>query len=497
MPESEFFEQLANNISEAKDIKLHCEKIYKYTLGENRYKTDKTEKLKLFDFLPYSEFKKVSKQRFWHRDDLLRNGYFSGLIGTNYDGILHYQANKQLYDLYDVDFNKAYPYCLKIPLPFGRFYDEAEWNELEVGFDSYVKFYQIKIKCIVNPFEIFVPPPPYIEYRDFDFLMQKNNSNMIVSEQRLSLIRQIYGNDTFIIKKTYYCPCKVYTSLAKFADDMDLLISNAKTDEDILLCTQLKIALNSLIGNFGRRDEAREIKKLSLIDSGVVKDVISITWKEPTYKEQPNYLPLAMVVNDITARRLVDLMLDENVVRICYNCDGGIVALKKGKKVITSNRIGRLKAKKLASAEFYSTSLLYNRPLVFDRITNKTYNTKSIEYNKSKDCFVYTEMMNLNTRKGFIQYENIFPVAVEEYEHFNFRQNEILVRLSGNKLYEKMKRVSRNTALENLMLRDALNSFNELCNPFDDLYYEIRRAPEKPEHIDYEQMNMFKEKFFK
>ena len=91
----------------------------------------------------------------------------------------------------------------------------------------------------------------------------------------------------------------------------------------------MRIALSSLVGNFGKRDEKKSIDKLRLIDNDIYNDVIAVQWKAAEHKQQNNYLPLAMVVNDITACRLFDLLNDENVLRLCYNTDGGIVAVKK------------------------------------------------------------------------------------------------------------------------------------------------------------------------
>ena len=46
-----------------------------------------------------------------------------------------------------------------------------------MGGTSNKKFYQIKIKSIKNVFDIYIPPQPYIEYMDFDFLLQNKKSN--------------------------------------------------------------------------------------------------------------------------------------------------------------------------------------------------------------------------------------------------------------------------------------------------------------------------------
>lgn len=492
LEEKPFFNQLADNIDRVTDVKLHCEKIYKYTLDGQKYKTDKTDTKKLFDFLPYKDFLKITRQRFWNNDGLLRNGYFSGLIGTNDYNIERYKNNPYDYKLYDVDFNAAYPYCLKMPLPYDRFYTLQEWEKVKGKFLTSMKFYHIKIKSIKNVFGIYIPPQPYIEYKDFDFLLQKSNSNMIVSAERLELINKVYGKESYIIKNTYVCPTKIYVKLAKFAQELYDKIQKAKNDNNEELTNSLKIALNSLIGNFGRRDEARSIKGLKLVDSDILKDVISVQWNEPEDKQQQNYLPLAMVVNDITARRLFNLMTDENVLRLCYNTDGGIIALKKGYRIVTSEKIGRLKAKQIYEPHFFHTTLLYARPLIYDVITNKCYNTKSVYYDGKN--FIYNEILRVNTRNGFIKYKNTYPIVVEEYKKFNLRQSEIIMKLSNNDLYKKLKKVGR-SMLENEILKDAARDLEKICNPYDELYNEIRHKP-KNEITEYKQI-AFKEKFFK
>lgn len=497
LPEKDFFNLLADHIDEVTGIKLHCEKIYRFTLNGQKYKTDKSGTTKLFDIMPYADFKRVTSQRFWSNDGMLRNGYFSGMIGTYDRGIRVYEKHADEYDLYDVDFNAAYPYCFKMPLPTGRFYTAQEWENVKDNYVTSMKFYQIKVKTIENQFGVFVPPQPYIEYRDFDFLLQKTRSNMIVSEKRLSLIRQIYGNDAFVITREYICPTKIYLKLADFAQQLYDDIQAAKAANDTVRATELKVALNSLVGNFGRRDESKDIKRLRLIDNGIIKDVITVEWTEAKEKEQQNYLPLAMVINDITARRLFDMMTDENALRLCYNTDGGIVALRKGCRIVTSGKMGRLKATKIHLPKFYYTTMLYNRPLVYDAFTGKCYNTKSIEYDKQRDKFVYSETVHLNTRDGFIMYENSYPVVVEQYKPFNLRASEVIIRLNKNKLYKKLKNAARNDTLTNEMLKDAATDFERLCNPYDELYNEIRHKPTMPEHIDYEQQTFFNEKFFK
>lgn len=491
LDEQDFFAQIADNIEDIADVRLHCGKIYKYTLHGLKYKTDKTDTKKLFDFFEYRDFLRITRNRFWDNDEMLRNGYFSGLIGTNDYNIQQYQNNKNEYDLYDIDFNAAYPYCLKLPLPVGRFYTSAEWESEKDKHNDYMNFYHIQIKTIDTAFDTFVPPQPYIEYRDFDFLMQKTKSNMIVSAERLQLINKVYGQDTYIIKNTYYCGVKIYLKLAKFAEKLYIDLQKEKKKKNGRP-DDYKLALVSLIGNFGRRDETRDIKRLRLVDNDIYKDVIIIDWDKAEHKKQQNYLPLAMVVNDITARRLLNLMIDKAALRLCYNTDGGVVAVKKGTKIATSESIGKLKVKKIYEPVFLHTSMLYNRPLIYDAAKNKCYNAKSIVYDKEDANFFYTEKQQVNTRKGFKTHSVKYKIVVEPYNGFDFRKNEILIRLQGNKFYKRLMKAAKND-IDRDILKSAAAALDKMQHPYDDLYNEIRHSPEIEE---YTQIG-YLEKFYK
>ena len=486
LEEKEFFNQIYNNINDIVDVKLNSGKIYRYTLKETRYKTDKQDKKGLFDMLDYKDFLKVTKQRFWTNDGLLRNGYFSGLIGTNDYNIERYKNNAKDYDLYDVDFNSAYPFCLKLPMPFGKFYTVAEWQKVKNEFTSHMFFYEIKLKTIINDFDIFLAVEPFIEYNDFDFLVSKTNSSMIVSEQRLNLINTVYGKDIYIIKKTYVCATKIYLKLAEFAEKLYKKIQQTKRNKDTENFLNFKVALNSLIGNFGRRDETKKIDKLRLINNDIIADVIAVEYTKAEYKQNQNYLLLSMVVNDITACRLFNLMSNTNVLRLCYNTDGGIIAVKKGTQIETSKSIGMLKANKIYKPLFYYCTLLYNRPLIYDFKNNKVYNSKAITYDLQKDNFICNEKIGLNTKNGFIEYENIFDVAVEKYKKFNFRQNEILLKLSNNKIYKKLKDFKQSD-IQKELLKDTYNNLQKINNSYDEFYNEIRHIAE----FEKIQLNLF------
>lgn len=498
LSERDFFEQLADHVDEVTDVRLCAGKIYKYSFDGRKYKTDKPDAKKLFDFLPFSDFKRVTNQRFYGRDDMLRNGYFGGLIGTNDANIYRYERHKEEYEVYDVDFNAAYPYCFNMALPCDRFYTPSEWVRVKDKFAGFTKFYEIKIKCVKNPFGVFVPPPPYVEYRDFDFLLQKVNANMVVSSERLTLIRRVYGREAFTIKREYYCPVKIYLKLATFAQWLYNEEKREKERGDLIKAGHLKVARNSLVGNFGRRDETRQISALRVVDNGIMPDVIVAQWTPPTYKLQLNYLPLAMYINDITALRLLNLMTDRNVLRLCYNTDGGVVAIKKGTRIVTSDLIGQLKAQKITTPIFLYTTQLYNRPLIYDAASGETYNTKSIYYNNDSGGFYYSETIHLNTRRGYLTYVNEYPIPVESYKGFNFRQSEILIRVGDTDLYKKLRRVKQNDAFVNDQLIEVARELERLGNPFDEMYNDIRHAPSTDDYyLDFEQMSLLDEFFFK
>lgn len=494
LDEKQFFERLADNIEAVTKVKLHCDKIYRYELNGQKYKTFKSDTKKLFDFLPYTDFLKVTRQRFWNNDEMLRSGYFSGLLGTNYDNILKYNYNRKDYRLYDVDFNSAYAYCFKMPLPFGKFYTADEWQTVEKDFISYMKFYQIKLKSRANSFKEFIPVEPYAEYKDFDFLLQKNTSHMIVTQQRLDLINKVYGADTYIIKQIYYCGTKIYLKLADFTQKIYNDRLKAKELNDTQTANDLRVALSTLVGNFGRRDESKGIDGLRLIDNDIFKDVIAVEWTAAEYKQQNNYLPLAMTINDITAIRLFDLLNDENVIRLCYNTDGGIVAVKKGCRVVTSARFGRLKAERIYNAEFFYTTMLYARPLILDRLTGKVYNSKAIYYDSADDNFIYSENLRVNCREGFFIHNQKYKIVAEPYFNFNLRKNEILLRLTNNDLYKRLRKKADND-IDAQILAAAGRELDRLLNPYDSgINDEIRRAP--VEELPTLQL-IFLEKFFK
>lgn len=494
--EEAFFEILVDNIKDVTNIGMSGEKIIKFELNGKKYKTDKLEFPKLFDFLNFQTFYKVVKQRFYSEDDLLRNGYFSGLIGTNDFGLKKYLRESKDFDLFDVDFNSAYPYCFKFPLPFGKFYTAEEWEEVKDKFVSFTNFYKIKIKSLSNEFDAFIPPPPFVECSDFDFLLSRENSSMVVSAERLKLIDFVYGEDVYIVKKKYFCATKKYLKLSKFADEMFERLAVEKKLANYIIIKALKICLNSLVGNFGRRDEKKSVNRLYLTNNAFVKDAVNIEWETKKF-ERLNYLPISMMINDITAGRLLNLLTDEKCIRICYNTDGGIVAVRKNTQVINSKKIGMLKTKKIEKPLFYSCTMLYNRPLVYDFANDEVYNSNSIHYDESIDEFIFTETMNINCRKGFISLDNAIPLAIEKYKGFNFRESEILLKIQETALYKELKK-SKESMFEPEkyeFYKASSYLLEKLCNPFDELYNkEIRKKPAK--RYKYEQICL-DESFFK
>lgn len=494
--EAVFFGQLADNVKEVTDVRMSGDKIVKYTLNGKKYKTSKLDFPKLFDFIDFQSFYKVVKERFYTDDDILRNGYFTGLIGTSDSGLREYKESAEEYDLFDVDFNSAYPYCFKFPLPFGRFYEETEWQAVKDDFPSFTKFYEIKLRCIKNDFDVFIPVLPYVEYSDFDFLLSRQTSSLVVSAERLALIDIVYGSDAYIIRKTYYCATKKYLKLSRFVDEMFDNLAKAKADGDEGLVTAMKIAFNSLVGRFGKRDERRQIDKLYLSTNSFATDSINIDWLKEEYTCL-NYLPIAIMINDITARRLFDLLTNEKCIRICYNTDGGIVAVKKGIQIENSKRIGMLKTKKIEKPLFYSCTFIYNRPIVYDFATDKVFNSNAISYNAEDDEFYFSERHNINCREGFKTVDSSFSIKVEKYKSFNFRESEILLKIQDTELYKRLKSTpelqSDDFSIE--VLKPCAYTLEKLLNPFDSFYNS--KIKYKPERVyEYEQICIDKN-FFK
>ena len=493
LEEKDFFELLVSNIKEVENIKLSGDKIIKFTLHGKKYKTDKLEFPKLFDFLEFQSFYKIVKDRFYSNDEMLRSGYFSGLIGTYDKGLREYKANQEQYDLFDVDFNSAYPFCFKYPLPFGRFYDEEEWDLVKEKYASFTNFYEIKLKTLKNSFGVFIPVQPYVEYMDFDFLLSCEKSSMIVSADRLALINKVYGADAYVLRKTYFCATKKHTKFSKFASKMYDLLRVEKENGEAEKVKAIKIALNSLVGRFGKRDEAKNIDSLSLISNKFESDIIRIDWSSER-KENLNYLPIAMAINDMTALRLFNLLTNEKCIRICYNTDGGIVAVKKDTTIINSKKIGMLKTKKIEKPLFFSSTFLYNRPLVYDFLNDKIYNSNSVFYDENSSDFFYSETCSINCRKGFLNVENTYPLAVSKYNGFNFRKSEILAKVGNTDLYKKLQTVKAEDFEYNIF-RLVADELEKLCNPFDELYnIKIKKEPEVV--VEYEQI-CIDESFFK
>lgn len=506
LEEADFFALLYDNAERVEDIKISAGKVIAFRLDKKLYKTDKPNVPKLFQTLDYKDFLTVSRGRFYRVDTRLRNGYFSGLIGTNNGGIQHYKKNKADMTLYDVDFNSAYPACFSQPLPSGKFYTSEEWAELpEAEKRSYTKFYDIRIKSLSNSFGIFMPPPPYVEYADFDFLLQKTSSYMIVSEPRKQLIELIYGAEAYTVRGIWYVKTKMYNKLLKAVTSLYNDIQDAKKRGNEEQKKRLKIALNSLIGNFGRRDEEKRVIGVSRVDNGIFSDSLRLEWSEATRKEKPNYLPLPMYINDFTALRLFRLLTENPVTRLCFNTDGGIIALPRGYRIITSKRIGWLKAEEIQDAELHEVSILYARPLVFDRATEKVYNSNMTFYRDG--AFFCSEVYDINTRHGFERYEHIYPLPVHKWKSFNLRRSELIIKLKDNDVYKQMKRLGRRPdpeegeaaalawELKAEAMRRAGEDFDRLANPYDSGVNEVRHAPPRVEK--FEQLSIFDKDFIK
>lgn len=474
--EEAFFKKLSEHYKDLTDIKMVDGKIVEYRCDGVKYVTDKPETKKTFDFLPFKRFLRVTWQRFWDDDTLLRNGYFGGLVGCNNANIRRYAAKEFFMkennlELYDIDINHAYPYNYHYPLPAGRFYSEDEWNAMEEDQRplSFMKFHQIRIKTIKNVFGIYVPLAPYFEYHDLDFLISRDKYDMVVSEYRLFLIDQIYGRDAYELVKTYYCQTKIYLGLWEW--HRDTLAQIDKEKRKGIDITDEKRAVNSVTGLFGKRDETCEIECLHKQNNSIVGDFFIPQYTPRTYKKANNYLPIAMVVNDITAVRLFYILTDPHVVRISWNTDGAIIGVYPFMEVQNSKKIGEIKSKLIYEPEFYSVSSIYNRPLVFDKRNNEVYNSNCITYWKKN--FIEETVYSLNTAAGFKKIVSSCPIMAEPFHGISLRKSEIDIKL-------KSLNIDRDEG--NFFKDEWQREYFKLVYPYDRALNYQREKPNDMEH---------------
>ena len=481
LPDKPFFNKLAANIDRIKNVATCDGKIYKYTLDGIKYKTSKPNIIKLFQMFNYKDFLSITRNRFYRRDDLLRNGYISGLIGTSDLNILKYEANRDMFDVYDIDINKAYTSCFDYPLPTGDFYSAAEWEKLENKPRSFMKFYHIKIKGIKNSFNAYVPPLPFTEYLDFDFLAHIHKQQMIVSDFRIDLLNLIYGQNQYEIIETYYVQTKIYAKIKSFIHQLYNNIEKEKKIGNVEKAAQLKVSLNCIVGMFAKRDSTKKISGLQLINNNFAENIIMPKYTPAEYKESNNYLPISMAINDYTALRLFNLLTNTPfLMRLCYNTDGAIVCIPKGSRVFNSSKPGEIKCKKINDPTFYYCSALYARPLVVDA-DGSIYNSKSLVYDDNKDRYLLEETFKLNTADGFKKIIAYIPVVTKEYTGFSIRKDEIISILNNNDIYKRYAKIKQKMISQYFGYDEEYKMFdhdyNKLMNPYDSKYNEIRHAP--------------------
>lgn len=471
LPESEFFGQLADNYTELSDIKARDGKIIQYKLDGVKYITDPPSGVSTFDLFDYKKFMRITWQRFWEDDTLLRNGYFGGLTGCSNENVVRASCGaSERYDLYDIDINHAYPFNYHYPVPCGKFYSVEEWHALEKQPKPYMKFYHIRLKTIKNKFEEYIPLPPYNEYRDFDFLIGRNAYEMIVTEYRLFLIDMIYGSFAYDKIEVFYCATKIYGAIVNFYDEQMEIIKQMKSAGEYT--TDRKIACNALTGMFGQRDERKAIIGLEKRNNDILGEVFIMKYSESERHKANNYLLIPMTINDITAVRLFYMLTDPNIYRVSWNTDGAIIAVPPYIEPDNTTENGGIKSKLIQQPEFYSTSVLYNKPLILDRATGEVFNSKSIEYNG--DNFIIEQIERVNTRNGFVQHVVYSPLPVTPFKPTDLRYSEISMKLNANDNYRnafKNKFFKANSEYESM----------RLLLPYDKKYNFIRHKPKDNE----------------
>lgn len=464
LPDKEFFALLDKNLDIVTDIKISAGKIWKYKINGKGYKTDKLEETRLFDIFPYKKFIRITWDRFYHVDELLRNGYFSGLIGQDNANIQYYLWNKEKYDLYDIDINHAYGSIYDYALPCGRFYNAVEYSKLENPFHVTIKFYYIRLKSIKNTAHVYIPLPPFDKFQSWDFLLQKQSNEMIISEYRKFLIDTIYGNDVYDIVECFYCKARKYPYIQDFQDRILKEIDEKKARGEYT--KDIKTAQNSLTGMFARRDERRSIARLQKVNSHV-GEVFRVEYNKPEREEKPNYLPLSMCINDICAMKLFFLLTNTpNIIPLSWNTDGAIIATNVENDVPNEIERGKVKSKIIHSPKLFSCDLVYNRPLIVDGVTNEVFNSKCIYFDNGD--FIWETIENCNTPTGFYKNVSDVSIPVTEWKMTNARRVEVLTRLNANREFNKMK--------NSVFFRSEIKKdINILFNPYDENFSRIRK----------------------
>lgn len=437
--EEDFFKLLYDNCETARAVKIYDGKIYEFVLNEKKYKTDKPQKIVTpFDFFEYKDFARITRERFYSYDEKLRNGYFSGLQGKDDVNIFRAQHGVEGYEFYDIDINAAYPSCFDEALPWGKFYTAAEWQELDLKErECFIKFYDIKIKKQDNYFNADIPPRPLEKYKNFDFLLTRNALSMVVSQVRLDLINKVYGEQSYTIRREYFCKVKKYTKAAKFIHFLYDLIQKKKRVGELDEAARLKVALNSFVGNFGRRDECQQVIGVERRATTFAEDCIFPIYSKKARKEAKNYLPLCMVINDIIARRLFDILNFWKILPLTWNTDGAVVGQKKNKYMPNEVRMGGVKSKKI-DPFFLMCTRIYARPVVVDKKTEKVLVGKNF-YLCNKMLF-HDENYKINTSRGFFNVVVTEKYPLEEWRGFDFRKNEIIIRCSDSEAYMSLMR---------------------------------------------------------
>lgn len=443
LDEKDFFGLLYKNCEVVRNIKIYDGKIYEFILNEKKYKTDKPEKIVTpFDFFEYKDFARIARDRFYSYDERLRNGYFSGMQGKDDVNIFRVQHGIAGYDFYDIDINAAYPSCFDGALPCGKFYTLDEWLDLDLKErEHFIKFYDIKIKKQDNYFDADIPPRPIEKYKNFDFLLTRNALSMVVSQVRLDLINEVYGENSYTIRREFFCKMKKYVKAAQFVHFLYDLIQEKKSAGRLDEAAKLKVALNSFVGGFGRRDECQQVIGLERRATTFAEDCIFPIYSKKERKEAKNYLPLCMVINDIIARRLFDILNFWKILPLTWNTDGAVVGQRKNEYMPNEVRVGGVKSKKIDPL-FLMCTRIYARPVVVDKITGKVLVGKNFYLCDNK--LFHDEGYKINTSHGFFNVVIAEKYPLEEWRGFDFRKNEIMIRYSDNEMYMSlMRKLSR------------------------------------------------------
>lgn len=312
-------------------------------------------------------------------------GYYGGLIGINWDKINDYVGDGLVNTFYDYDLNKAYLHALTgwLPTKFIKTMHYIEYIQInEIDRQNYCFFIELEwdkkdgafLSCLGDIKQI---------YQSFDFINSKQNKNMIVSELRFELIKQIYFY-SFKIKKVYMFEKRRFMFFRN--------ILNAYCEQKENYGEDFKRNALRLYGTFGQIYK-KKVKKLHF-EKSIIRAEYEV---EENLKASPQ---VAMWVADSVALKLFTIISQNLDSVISWNTDG-LTTTKPIKRLQLGTQPGKWKLNKIIGTPFLLDEV-GQRVFYKDVKRNKIFGADTIIERNGYFDFCQ-EFKFSNTKKGYVK----------------------------------------------------------------------------------------------